>query len=177
MILEHYHREPVIWTPKDYKQSYEKPGWGWPMKPDGLWVSVKGDDDWPSWCRDEDFRLDHLTHRHIVTLHDDAAIKIISGEKQLLEFDREWGAEWDLGGHSFHRIDWPRLADQWDGIIIAPYVWSCRLPMELGSARKSVSDWYYPWDCASGCIWNGEAIKSVELAEVIPLEELEEKAA
>jgi hypothetical protein len=25
--------------------------------------------------------------------------------------------------------------------------------------------WYYPWDCASGCIWNIKVIKGLDLVE------------
>jgi hypothetical protein len=29
-------------------------------------------------------------------------------------------------------------------LLITPYIWSCRLDF----------NWYYTWDCASGCFWD-----------------------
>ncbi len=49
------------------------------------------------------------------------------------------------------------LADQvaklYQGIIIAPYCYSIRLDNDCF--------WYYPWDCASGCIWDATAIAAL----------------
>jgi hypothetical protein len=168
MILEHYSAEPMIWPPRDYAQTYNEPGWGWPPKPRGLWVSVQGEDDWKSWCQGEEFNIEALAVCTRVILSPEANIKVIEGEAELLAFNREWGVDWDYGGRvsfSHRRIDWVELAKQYDGIVIAPYVWSCRLPMDRASERQQVSDWYYPWDCASGCIWNGtKAIAAFEEA-------------
>lgn len=50
-------------------------------------------------------------------------------------------------------VNWPLIATRWDGIIIAPYQWSCRY--------DDRTFWYYGWDCASGCIWNLHAITDV----------------
>jgi hypothetical protein len=68
------------------------------------------------------------------------------------------------------RIDWPKVSERYDGVVIAPYVWSLRMgdyEMIEGRMRKTpdsaISDWYYPWDCASGCIWKASAIKAFDL--------------
>ena len=50
-------------------------------------------------------------------------------------------------------IDWPAVATDYPGLIIAPYQWSCRM--------SEFTRWYYGWDCASGCIWNADAIARV----------------
>ena len=50
-------------------------------------------------------------------------------------------------------IQWDRVAERYQGIVITPYIWSRRLEPE--------THWYYPWDCASGCIWDGEAVESI----------------
>lgn len=50
-------------------------------------------------------------------------------------------------------IDWQAVASDHDGIIISPYNWPARHEMI----------WYYPWDCASGCIWNADAITSITI--------------
>jgi hypothetical protein len=165
MILEHYSDGPLEWPPRDYEQPSEKPGWGKPMKPEGLWVSIPGEDDWPSWCRSEEFWLEKLVVQNRVILADEANIKLIGNEAEIIQFDDDYGFDWNIGGSGFtsRRINWQRVAMDYHGIVIAPYVWSCRLPMEMGTPRSRVSDWYYPWDCASGCIWNGtEAIAEFE---------------
>lgn len=53
-------------------------------------------------------------------------------------------------GHD--HINWPMVADRYQGIVIAPYLWSRRMDGGL---------WYYGWDCASGCIWDAAAVASV----------------
>jgi hypothetical protein len=52
-----------------------------------------------------------------------------------------------------YEIDWYRVAEQYDGIIITPYIYERRL--------TEYTTWYYSWDCASGCIWNGKAIANI----------------
>ena len=52
-------------------------------------------------------------------------------------------------------INWRKVAKAFDGIIIPEYIYSRRLD---GNA----SDWYYGWDCASGCIWDARAIKTTK---------------
>lgn len=125
-------------------------------KPDGLWVSVEGKDDWPSWCRSEDFRLRRLTHPTEIILAADANILRISGASALRKFHAAYKKRSAVGEPEYCRdraIDWGVVADQYDGIIIAPYVWSLRLD---GNVR-----WYYSWDCASGCIWRSRAVKAL----------------
>ncbi len=104
--------------------------------------------------------------RHIITLADDANVLIVNGERQLLAFDKKYGVDQQLApNHVWHQIDWRAVAKDYDGIIIAPYVWSCHLGFGRGGGIESVSCWYYPWDCASGCIWNAKAIAAFTVAE------------
>lgn len=173
MILEHYSGAPLVWPPQDIEQvSHEQDGM---WKPRGLWVSVKGPYDWPWFCNAEDFRPDSMKHCTIIHLSEDANIKLVSGQQELLAFDDEYGVDWTpVSDLSMRRIDWVRVAREYDGVIIAPYVWECRMgdyETVNGVLRKTkegrVSDWYYPWDVASGCIWNGtKAIKAFEPVSV-----------
>jgi len=48
-------------------------------------------------------------------------------------------------------ILWGDLKQKYDGLIIAPYQWERRLDLM----------WYYSWDCASGVIWNLDAVDTV----------------
>lgn len=173
MILEHYGTETLEWPPRQYDQK-DSPYRN--FKPWGLWVSVKGKDDWPWWCEAENFRLDQLAIRTIVHLAKDANIKLITSGPEIEAFTAEYGYDvlegkggnYPLRGKIEHiQIDWQRVAKEYDGIIIAPYLWSHRLAwrQEDGENVHRVSNWYYGWDCASGCIWNAKAIARFEEME------------
>ena len=47
-------------------------------------------------------------------------------------------------------IDWPRVASDYAGIEICPYLSSKRMDED--------SFWYYGWDVASGCVWDSKGI-------------------
>lgn len=157
--LIHYTAEPFTFDPQRTYTQHEPRSFG---KPEGLWVSVQGDDDWLSWCHDNEFHTAALAYSHTVTLADNPRIHRITNALEIDEFtvahavqtdyERRW--DWKVNDKRRWPIDWRSVADQYDGIIIAPYVWSQRMHTE----------WYYGWDCASGCIWNLAAIASVEPA-------------
>ncbi len=162
--LWHYTRDPLVVEPRAYEQP-EPREYG---KPDGFWISAEGKDDWPSWCEGEQFRLETLAHRAPVSLNDGAnVLRLTPG--MIDRFDSDFGVEWpwcENGRWIARGIDWRAVADRYDGIIIAPYAWCFRLTM----------NWYYPWDCASGCIWNLDAI-TVGESEPHRLPELAERGA
>lgn len=166
--LTHYSdREVILDRTRDYQQGEESPGGH--FKPCGLWVSVDGPDDWPEWCRDNEFRVDMLAVAHRVRLAPEARLTVITSPKLLNAFhaiyshDTEYtrhmethypARNYGLGDDFLYRqlpIDWARVAAEYDGIVIAPYLWDLRL---FGPS------WYSTWDCASGCIWNLSAIES-----------------
>ena len=144
MRLIHYSRTPFnLSTRRKYTQD---PGC---FKPVGLWVSVEGDMDWPTWCRAEGFYPERLAYAsEIVVSH--SSILHIDTLSALDGFTRVFG----VGGQS-DKIDWPAVCRLWGGIVIAPYQW-CRRMEYL---------WYYSWDCASGCIWDRSIIKEVKRVE------------
>lgn len=146
MRLSHWSRHSTL-TPHSVDQSPEGRG----DKPRGLWVSVDGEDDWPSWCHHEGFAEDRLVHRFRITLADDATILTLSDPEALRSFTKEY----DLSKPEmpFWTMDWARLAKEYQGIIIAPYQWYARDFFKM--------TWYYTWDVASGCIWDSSAISSV----------------
>lgn len=130
-------------------------------KPKGLWVSVEGNGDgWRAWCVSEGFGLSRLTHVHDVTLAGDARILRLSTSEEIDAFTESWGIPMDYGDISWPMtaIDWPRVARDYQGIIIAPYSGECRLSEKC--------TWYYGWDCASGCIWDAAAIDRIVLQSV-----------
>jgi len=124
-------------------------------KPHGFWVSVPGKDDWPSWCESEDFRLDYLCHEHIVTLTEDARILYLTCDENIEHFTIKYGVQDPTSQYMGYReIRWNELYGKYQGIIIAPYSWHHRL-------EGIATNWYYGWDCASGCIWDISAIASI----------------
>ena len=161
--LEHYRETPLDFDP--HRLYLQEPPYSY-HKPRGFWVSVKGEDDWPDWCICNEFRPHCLAHCYEVTLCPKANVHLIDNSADLLAFHGTYSVlddfaakycsrpgDHDLFGNRMQAIDWRKVASDYDGIIIAPYIWSQRL---LGP------HWYYGWDCASGCIWNLCAVAGVE---------------
>lgn len=121
------------------------------FKPRGFWLSVG--DAWVEWCRGEDWNLGCIVHVARITLSPSANILRLASQDDLDRFTEKYGEQ--DGRLSFRHINirWDRVAEKYDGIIISPYVWERRLELM----------WYYGWDCASGCIWNADAIQSVDV--------------
>ena len=157
MKLMHYAAQEVWFDPDRRYEQREPHSFG---KPEGFWVSVEGEDDWPSWCRGEECFIDSLAVAHQVTLVDRPNLLIVStpvGIDSLTatyavqtEWERRFS--WKVNNRRKWPIDWREVSRDYDGVIIAPYQWS----------RRMETEWYYGWDCASGCIWNLDAIASVE---------------
>lgn len=149
--LSHYCSEPaVVMEPREQDLA--------DMKPLGLWVSVDGEMDWPSWCLAEHFsRGEDLRFQHRVTLAPDHRVLHLSSGISLRWLTNKYPDHKyrELGLGSNFRLDWRRLAQDHDGLVISPYLWECRLDHDVF--------WYYGWDCASGCIWNPRSVASVEM--------------
>lgn len=146
-------------------------------KPVGFWISdeTRGAHGWKAWCRAERFRSYSLRYEHEVKLSDKAKILCIRNAKELNDFADKYGYSLldelakargeetfteemrrKYGRFSKHidAIDWRQVAKKYHGIIITPYI---------SAERLGDNSWYYPWDCASGCIWNARAIESVTM--------------
>lgn len=128
------------------------------FKPYGLWVSVDGPDDWPSWCESENFRDINEQYHYSVELKSKNNVLVLPTAEDIKAFSKQYQLERIPGYDGYvprMYLDWPRVAKDYQGIIIAPYQWGLRLDDEVS--------WYYGWDCASGCIWNNEAIEKIAL--------------
>ena len=119
-------------------------------KPEGLWISVEGEDDWLDWCEQAEYDNPAAQICYEIVLADDSRVLHLATSGDLRIFTELYKSRGSFGG-----IDWQRVAEQHDGIIIAPYQWSCRLDHE--------TRWYYGWDCASGCLWSRDAVADVQL--------------
>ena len=91
----------------------------------------------------------------------------ISSLAELDAFHRRF-AENAGRGYDYYQIQWAEVASLYDGIEIAPYQFERRLGYhsEIG---KAVSDWYYGWDCASGCIWTPKDTRIEFIEDLVPV--------
>lgn len=149
MRLIHFSREPLgeVYSVDQTENAYRGD------KPAGLWVSVEGPQDWPAWCQDEGFGVGNLWEAAEIILKPDARILHIGSVEELSAFDRDYGY-CPFEEMAFIRwVNWPRMSEWHQGIIIAPYISQALRHREIG--------WYHTWDCASGCIWDKDAIAQV----------------
>jgi len=120
-------------------------------KPRGLWLSDDSNYGWKEWCTDEHFHLDALKHASHFQFSDEARIKWISSVAEMVYFTSDYRRP--IGSTNImHFIDWPKVAEKYDGILITPYQWSQRMDVM----------WYYSWDCASACVWNTDVLVLVD---------------
>jgi len=139
-----------------------------PMKPNGFWYEVDG--DWQWWCAGEE--LGWLEGRKLYELTLDPAARLleIRTVAEIDAFHAEYSRPLDGSRYSMYP-EWGRVAERYDGIEIAPYLWERRLATEFM--------WYYGWDCASGCLWNprGSTVRLVCDSIALPKEVPEETNA
>jgi hypothetical protein len=173
----HYSGTPdqIVMYDTDYSDCKGKMG---RFKPIGLWITPYGqEDNWFEWATGEDFRVEELNFTHDVELAVGANILRISSVEGLDAFSQEYAIDAFADNPSRYHdgtpmeswmyCDWARLAQKYDGIIISPYQWERRLARYDAVNNKTRTDWYYSWDCASGCIWNAKAIESIKLRSTI----------
>ena len=155
MKLIHYANAEFSLEPKEYDQELLT----WKAKPNGLWVSVQGKDDWKNWCESEEFRVENLAVSYEVKLKKNANICYLKSKEELFDFTKKYPSKtrvFDPDSDTY-QLNWSEISEHYQGIIIPKYLWECRLALE--------SSWYYGWDCASGCIWDLECIKEFKLRE------------
>jgi hypothetical protein len=155
--LSHWSKQPLERVQPARNEPGVDPDRLYFAKPNGLWVSVDGEGDWPAHCRSTAFNLDDLAYRNVITLHDPERLLWLTTADALDEFQQEYGIDRSISrfGPPRHAIEWDRVAAKYPGMIIAPYQWSQRMALI----------WYYGWDCASGCIWDPQVIAGVECVE------------
>lgn len=133
---------PIVIEPR-----VQPPGPG--MKPKGFWYEVNA--DWRRWCRGEMPHWIEGRYLHRLTLGEERMLNIRSVAELDAFADEYHVSEWvpsHVDGRFFDLdlgVRWDLVAERYDGIEIAPYLWARRLDGGL---------WYYGWDCASGVIWN-----------------------
>ncbi len=142
-------------------------------KPNGLWFDVNG--EWERWCASARFRPETFRYRHTVTILDASRILHLRSAKDIDAFTRKYGRDLsdrirllegaqdldaftlnygtylfsDIRRQFSNYILWGDVAEQYGGIIIAPY----------SRSRSRTYLWYYGWHCASGCVWDTGIIR------------------
>jgi hypothetical protein len=155
MNLVHFSARPIT---KPLRSKRQSPAATMFDKPRGFWVSDEDDYGWKRGCLDNDFGLNRLRYAHGVTLIDGASILYLRSAAELDAFTVNYRTAVNVASIGFlhatyYGISWQKVSKEYQGIIITPYIWRMSLR----------ADWYYGWDCASDCIWDVKAIKSVEL--------------
>ncbi len=156
MKLVHYSHKPLgalYSTTSQFKPEYHFD------KPSGFWLSAVGGMDWKKFCHDCNWSLG-ITVETEFRLKDISNVMVLRGARDLHEFTGRFGVANPTKAESNSEllnepcIDWRKVAEVCQGIIIAPYVGECRMDRYTG--------WYYFWVCASGCIWDVDAIERIE---------------
>lgn len=132
-------------------------------KPNGLWLSVDG--DWRRWCEDEEMggwitgpeiEFELVEPRRVLHLSTPEDVDYFTNTFVLAGPVPESLRDVDPCLHKTLRqymIPWGKLAAEFSGILIAPYIWERRLHPH--------TSWYYGWDCASACIWDLSVLREV----------------
>ena len=155
-----------------YKEPSEKlkRRWASVKKPSGLWYGF--DTSWMEWSASE-YACMLRPFIHEVIFKDESRILKVTTLEEFDAFEKRYWAKdamfrelqelfptiptleaflpsYDL---SYNRligsIDWPEVMQSYAACEINPYLYKRRLE----------SAWYYGWDCASGCVWDGTAIE------------------
>lgn len=134
-------------------QKYDQYEIKFQSKPNGLWFSVEGLDGWKEWCKGEKTFLDRLRFSYEIILKEKTNIIHLKTPEEIFSFTKKYPLKkrgYDSDSDT-SELDWVEIKTNYQGIIISPYQWDCRLALESG--------WYYGWDCSSGCIWDISCIQ------------------
>ena len=118
------------------------------VKPYGFWFTPEIENNWKDWCKSENFSLESLNYKYQLEIDLTNILKLETFE-QILEFSKRF--------KNRHTLDWKKVSSLYSGILITPYIWKARNTFE--------TNWYYTWDCASGCVWDISVIKDFSLIE------------
>lgn len=138
------------------------------FKPKGLWYGIG--DSWISWVKSEmpDWERDNV---FIIEIKENYILRITNYD-ELIEFENKYLTDdFDKNDRKSiiisrmgdKQINWTKVAEDFLGIEIAPYIYQ---------ARDS-HPWYYGWDVASGCIWGDGVITKItklndeQIAEIV----------
>jgi len=142
MYLIHWSKEPIEQVVPNSQTEHS-------YKPNGLWISDEKDYGWKQWCEDNNYPCGTIAYS--INFIPNHKILILRNLNDLKEFTYTYGYSY----YGSSRIDWVAVAKKYHGILITPYQ----------SVNYSCEEyqWYYGWDCASGCVWNPVSIQILPL--------------
>ena len=130
-------------------------------KPNGLWVSVG--DAWRryNWELRQDpvhkLQFKACVYANHIRLAPEANLLLINNCDEFDRFNDRYGRAWNNPNVPDGRlIDWTAVAEQHQGIVIAPFL--RHRAWDANGKWISRSVWYWTWVCASGCIWDADAV-------------------
>lgn len=126
------------------------------FKPEGLWYSV-GKSWWEWMAGDAREWWKDYVEVHVIEIDESRVLQLKTAEA-VRKFHHQFKSRRfsAFAGRDVDNplIDWREVEKLYAGIEIAPYQWGLRHSSEV--------PWYYPWDAASGCVWDVSAITRLE---------------
>jgi len=127
-------------------------------KPNGLWLSITGINDWEKYCLNNNHNLINLKNEFQVKLKPHAQILILYNNAAYTDFEKNYtyypeGAEIHTENSTFAlSIRWDEIIKDYQGLAL-PHV----MPQSYDRGL-----WYDAWRCTSACIWDLQAVEKVE---------------
>lgn len=163
MQFTHYSERPCLRV-RDGDQCRRMTDHG--SKPDGLWfcAAETPDGGWEEFVRskvragDPGFSLDQIKCLTRVEFRTPSRVLFICASEAFDLFNERYSQVSDETlkrtrdvFRNAPRIDWPRVANDFDAIVIAPF--------RTDRLRDDPKfKWYRCWDVASGCVWRAGAV-------------------
>jgi hypothetical protein len=163
MQFTHYSGQPRARVPNadQYRQMTDLGS-----KPEGLWfcAAETPDEGWEEFVRRKvragatSYSLDQIKYRTRVEFRTTSKVLSVgTAEKFDLFTERYSQISYETLERTRDvfrtkpRIDWPRVANDFDAIVIAP--------LRADRLRDDpIFEWYRCWDVASGCVWTAGAV-------------------
>lgn len=120
------------------------PNQGPDHKPRGLWYACGT--EWIDFVNRE-YKYGKGDYLYEITLNPSRML-FIDDPLDFMKFEKAYGVFYGRD----KIIDWSKVAERYGGIEICPYRYEMRMR----------STWYYPWDVASGCIWDPSAVSDIK---------------
>ena len=116
--------------------------------PNGLWLSITGNNDWEKTCLKTNYRLDNLKSKIQVFLKLSSKILIFHTTADYDNFAKKYGyySEQERRVLLFR---WEEIIKEYQGIAV-PY---------LNPELFGIVQWRNAWCCTSACIWDLQAVK------------------
>ena len=118
-----------------------------------FWLSYG--DAWKEWCEQERFGTSKLQYEYHADIASHARVLFMNDHSELKDFGDRYdsGIRNEMFGRE--RLDWNAVAQDYDVVAIAPYVYVARYCYDC--------NWYYHWDVASAVVLNTDVVRVVRV--------------